>query len=224
MGSMRADPGRRSATGPRQTGPAQRQGRRPDPAGGSGGPPGDGDLLGARCRELASLGPAAYGAIPLSVQSGTASVRTFAGYQRTKQYQPMSISWAVPLTLDPDPNLFGGSGAARETAWTEALADGSRVYRVIGATEDAPVTWAIDPTLTPGLLPDGVDIEARLAAGHAGERRAARRPRPASPTLGPRGTARGCCLTPTPTSPPSPGAAAGESLMRTFVDARAAGG
>ena len=36
----------------------------------------------------------------------------------------MSISWAVPLTLDPDPNLFGGSGAARETAWTEALADG----------------------------------------------------------------------------------------------------
>ena len=87
-------------------------------------------------------------------------MRTFAGYQQTKQYQPMSISWAVPLTLDPDPNLFGGSGASRETAWGEALGEGSRVDRVIDATEDAPVTWAIDPTLTPSLLPDGVDIEA----------------------------------------------------------------
>ena len=63
--------------------------------------------------KVAALGPAAYGAIPLSVQSGTASVRTFAGYQQTKQYQPMAISWAVPLTLDQDPNLFGGRGAAR---------------------------------------------------------------------------------------------------------------
>jgi hypothetical protein len=107
---------------------------------------------------LASLGRAAYGAIPLSVQTGTTSVRTFAGYQRVKQYVPMSISWAVPLTLDPDPALFGGRGASRETAWSQTLADGSRVNRILDATQDAPVTWAIDPTLTPGLLPEGVDI------------------------------------------------------------------
>ena len=105
-----------------------------------------------------SLGRAAYGAIPLSVQSGTASVRTFAGYQRAKQYEPMSISWAVPLTLTPDPDLFGGGGPTREAAWSQALADGSRVNRILEATQDAPVTWAIDPTLTPGHLPDGVDI------------------------------------------------------------------
>jgi hypothetical protein len=132
-----------------------------------GGPvaPGASQAFTVRVPELASLGPATYGALPISVQSGPASVRTFAGYQSTKQYQPMSISWAVPLTLDPDPNLFGGSGPTRETAWTEALADGSRVARVISATEDATVTWAIDPTLTPSLLPDDVDIEPGSPAG-----------------------------------------------------------
>lgn len=128
-------------------------------------PAGGSQSFSVRVKELAALGPAAYGAIPLSIQSGTASIRTFAGYQQTKQYQPMSISWAAPLTLDPDPNLFGGSGAARETAWSEALGEGSRVARVIRATEDAPVTWAIDPTLTPTLLPDDVDIEADSPQG-----------------------------------------------------------
>ncbi|GAA2166709.1 DUF6049 family protein [Pedococcus bigeumensis] len=147
-----------------QTGPAAGkvvgQSRLPGtvPAGGSQG-------FSVRVPKLAALGPAAYGAIPISIQSGAASIRTFAGYQQTKQYQPMSISWAAPLTLDPDPNLFGGSGAAREIAWNEALGDGSRVSRVIRATEDAPVTWAIDPTLTPTLLPDDVDLEADSPQG-----------------------------------------------------------
>jgi hypothetical protein len=122
-------------------------------------------VFSVRVPKLASLGDAAYGAIPISVQSGPTSIRTFAGYQKTKQYQPMSISWAVPLTLDPDPNLFGGSGAARETAWSEALADGSRVSRIIQATEGSDVTWAIDPTLTPSLLPDQVDNHPGSPAG-----------------------------------------------------------
>ncbi|KQU68214.1 hypothetical protein ASD62_11635 [Phycicoccus sp. Root563] len=100
---------------------------------------------------------ATYGAVPLSVESGTSAVRTFAGYQRIKQYQPLSISWAVPLTLDPDPDLFGASGTARETAWTSALDASSRVTRVLDATQDAPVTWALDPSLTPSLLPDPID-------------------------------------------------------------------
>ncbi|TPG17100.1 hypothetical protein EAH86_10020 [Pedococcus bigeumensis] len=120
--------------------------------------PGDTATFSVTVPRLASLGRAAYGAIPLSVQTGTTSVRTFAGYQRTKQYQPMSISWAVPLTLDPDPALFGGRGASREAAWAQTLADGSRVNRILDATQDAPVTWAIDPSLTPGMLPEGVDI------------------------------------------------------------------
>ena len=105
-----------------------------------------------------------YGALPLSVESGTSAVRTFAGYQRIKQYQPMSVAFAVPLTLDPDPDLFGAGGTARESAWASALNPSSRLSRVLDATQDAPVTWALDPTLTPSLLPDPVD------AGAAGTR------------------------------------------------------
>ena len=100
---------------------------------------------------------ATYGAVPLSVESADDAVRTFAGYQRVKQYQPLSISWAVPLTLDPDPDLFGAGGAARETAWASALDGSARVSRVLDATQDAPVTWALDPSLTPALLPYPVD-------------------------------------------------------------------
>lgn len=98
-----------------------------------------------------------YGALPLSVETGTASVRTFAGFQRLKQYQPMAIAWAVPLAIDPDPNLYGAQGPGREAAWQQALGTGSRVSRVIDATQGAAVTWAVDPTLTPSLLGDGVD-------------------------------------------------------------------
>ena len=103
---------------------------------------------------------ATYGAVPLSVESTGSAVRTFAGYQRVKQYQPLSISWAVPLTLDPDPNLFGAGGPAREKAWTSALDPSARLTRVLDATQDAPVTWALDPSLTPGLLPDPIGAGA----------------------------------------------------------------
>ena len=108
---------------------------------------------------LASRRSATFGALPLSVESSGAAVRTFAGFQRVKQYQPVGVAWAVPLTIDPDPALFGAEGAAREGAWTQALGDGSRVDRVLAATEGAPVTWAVDPTLTPTLL--GGDEGAR---------------------------------------------------------------
>ena len=105
-------------------------------------------------------GPMRYGALPISVESGTTSVRTFAGYQWIKQYQPMSVAWAVPLTLDPDPNLFGPAGPDREAAWAQALGPSSRLGRVLDATSDAQVTWAVDPTLTPSLLPQAVDVPA----------------------------------------------------------------
>ncbi|MFC8502947.1 DUF6049 family protein [Pedococcus sp. NPDC057267] len=109
-----------------------------------------------------------YGALPLSVESGSASVRTFAGYQRLKQYQPLSVAWAVPLTLDPDPDLFAAEGQPREDAWQRALGDGSRLSRVLDATQDTTVTWAVDPTLTPSLLQGQHDVAT--GADAAGER------------------------------------------------------
>lgn len=105
-----------------------------------------------RVDRAARLRQATYGALPLSVQTGRTSLRTFAGYQRLKQYQPLGLAWAVPLTLDPDPALFGAEGQARDEAWTAALGSDSRLERILDATEDLPVTWALDPTLLPSLL------------------------------------------------------------------------
>lgn len=101
---------------------------------------------------------ATYGAVPISIESGGASLRTFAGYQRIKQYEPLSVAFAVPLTLDPDPALFGAEGAQREQAWSTALGPDSRLAHVLDATADSEVTWAVDPTLTPTLLEDFDDV------------------------------------------------------------------
>lgn len=103
----------------------------------------------------AGRGEATYGALPVSVEAGVSTLRTFIGYQRIKQYQPIKIAWAVPLTLDADPELFGTEGGEREAAWTRSLGAGSRLARILDATENIPVTWALDPTLTPSLLSEG---------------------------------------------------------------------
>ncbi len=115
--------------------------------------PGDSAAFRVTVKNLGHRGNVTYGALPLSVQSGGDSVRTFAGFQSVKQYEPLSLAVAVPLTLDPDPDLFGAEGAARDAAWTRALGPDSRVAHVLDATSSTDVTWAIDPTLTPTLLP-----------------------------------------------------------------------
>ena len=87
--------------------------------------------------------------------SAAASQAVVLGSQHTflptlssiKAYEPLSISWLVPLTLDPDPALFGVASAARTAAWTKAIGTGSRLDRVIAGTDSTKVTWAIDPAL-----------------------------------------------------------------------------
>jgi len=64
-----------------------------------------------------------------------------------KAYEPLSIAWLVPLTLDPDPALHGTASAARTAAWARAIGPGSRLDRLIQGTENANVTWAIDPAI-----------------------------------------------------------------------------
>lgn len=64
-----------------------------------------------------------------------------------KAYEPLSIAWLVPLTLDPDPALHGVDSAARTAAWTKAIGPGSRLDRLITGTERTNVTWAIDPAV-----------------------------------------------------------------------------
>jgi hypothetical protein len=78
-----------------------------------------------------------------------------------KAFEPLSIAWLVPLTLDPDPALHGPVSPARTAAWTRAIGPGSRLVRLIQGTEDANVTWAIDPAiLGPQETPPGVDASA----------------------------------------------------------------
>ena len=75
-----------------------------------------------------------------------------------KAFEPLSIAWLVPLTLDPDPALHGMPSPARTAAWTRAVGPGSRLDRLIQGTENANVTWAIDPAiLGPSQTPPAVD-------------------------------------------------------------------
>ncbi|MFM9587448.1 hypothetical protein, partial [Streptomyces caniscabiei] len=64
-----------------------------------------------------------------------------------KEYEPLSVAIAVPLTLDADPDLVDGEGADYQAAWDKALGPGSRIDRILTATTDETVTWAIDPAL-----------------------------------------------------------------------------
>jgi len=64
-----------------------------------------------------------------------------------KAFEPVSVAWLLPLTLDPDPTLHQAPSAARSAAWTKAVGPGSRLDRLIQGTERANVTWAIDPAI-----------------------------------------------------------------------------
>jgi hypothetical protein len=64
-----------------------------------------------------------------------------------KAYEPLSIAWLVPLTLDPNPALLGMDSPARTAAWTKAIGPGSRLDGLLRGTENANVTWAIDPAI-----------------------------------------------------------------------------
>ena len=112
----------------------------PVPAGGS-------SAFRLKVRSVSALGVSSWGVLPVSVEVGRSVVHTFLGYQKIKEYEPLRTAWLVPLTLDPDPALWGDPGAKREDAWERALGPGSRLDRLITGTEDSTVTWAVDPVL-----------------------------------------------------------------------------
>jgi hypothetical protein len=101
------------------------------------------------------------GTSPAGVQQ-SGGVHTFLPTLATiKAFEPMSIAWLVPLTLDPDPALLGPPSPARAAAWNRAIGPGSRLDRLIQGTKNANVTWAIDPALLgPQETPPAVDASA----------------------------------------------------------------
>ncbi|HYO18706.1 MAG TPA: DUF6049 family protein, partial [Dermatophilaceae bacterium] len=98
-----------------------------------------------------------FGVLPLRVEVAgrtaggprdVAQVQTFLPtLSAIKAYEPLSLAWLIPLTLDPDPALHGMNSPARTTAWARAIGPGSRLDNLISATQDANVTWAIDPAI-----------------------------------------------------------------------------
>lgn len=100
---------------------------------------------------------APFGVLPLRVEvvgktldgrPRSGDVHTFLPALATiKAFEPVSVAWLVPLTLDPDPALHGASSPARSAAWTKAIGPRSRLARLIQGTDQANVTWAIDPAI-----------------------------------------------------------------------------
>lgn len=83
-----------------------------------------------------------------SQDTNLGNLQTFLpALQAVKKYEPLSIAWLVPLTLDPDPALHGINSPARTAAWTRAIGTGSRLDRLITGTDSPKVTWAIDPAI-----------------------------------------------------------------------------
>lgn len=115
----------------------------------------------------------AYGALPLVIEAEAAGLtvrqRTYLPVHNRKEYEPLRLALAVPLTLDPDPALVTATGAELDKAWTRAAGDGSRIDRILTATEGLPVTFAVDPALVgytdPG--PDTADSTGEIRAAPA---------------------------------------------------------
>jgi hypothetical protein len=100
---------------------------------------------------------ASFAVLPLRVEAAAAKstapqrsggVHTFLPtLASVKKYEPLSLAWLMPLTLDPDPALHQLPGPARTAAWAKAIGPGSRLVRLIQGTQNANVTWAIDPAI-----------------------------------------------------------------------------
>ncbi|GAB48851.1 hypothetical protein MOPEL_083_00560 [Mobilicoccus pelagius NBRC 104925] len=108
--------------------------------------------------------PRPYGVLPVTVTStglpGARATATFLPYQVVKEYQPLSIGVALPVTPDPDPAVLTGDQAARLAARTRMTASGSRLDRILTVADAADATLLVDPSL---LVP-----EARPTAATAG--------------------------------------------------------
>ncbi len=107
-----------------------------------------------------------YGATAIALEVSDANpanrqvLRTFVGWSARKEYEPLQLTWVVPLTLEADRDLFAVDANTRSDAWRRQVGPGNRVDRIISGTDAAPVTWAVDPA----LLGSGARSAAQVAA------------------------------------------------------------
>jgi hypothetical protein len=134
--------------------------------------------------------------VPISVQvvqegatEPTGETRTFVAWNGRKEYVPLTVATVMPVTLDPDVDLFSRDDVSRQAAWQRAIGPESRVARIVEGTRGSEVDLAVDPAV---LGPD-----AGADAGSGG----------VTPTPSPSGTTPNApATTPgatTPTTPPA---------------------
>ncbi|MCA0336895.1 MAG: DUF6049 family protein [Actinobacteria bacterium] len=136
----------------------------------------------------------AYEVVPVSLEVGPVVTHTFVGVQRAKEYEPLSLAWLVPLTLDPDPELYAAPTPQRWARWRDVVGPDGRIGRILTALENVPVTYAVDAGLLLPSPPGG----ASTTTGAATPSPALGAATPATPVATPSGT-------PAPTPPDAGG-------------------
>jgi hypothetical protein len=113
-----------------------------------------------------------YDALPVAVvllKAGapTQTVRTFVMVHGIKEYEPLSVSVAIPVTLPPDPHLVATDEEPRLAAWKAAIGPASPVARLIEAMASLPVTWIVDPAaIDPApVIPSAAETDGDPDAG-----------------------------------------------------------
>jgi hypothetical protein len=179
---------------------------------------------------------APFAALPIAievVQQGASepvgAIRTFLAWNNRKEYVPLQIATVLPLTLDPDTDLFSNRDATKLEAWRRTIGPGSRVQRIVAGTTGSAVTLAVDasvfgpvatPTATPPVSPTpssaGSGATGRASGGTANGTSKGSAGGTGTPSAGSPAASTGApAATPSPT--PSPETPAPEPPSETAV-------
>lgn len=116
--------------------------------------------------------PASFAVLPMAITASApsvptqpsgpvgaaATIHTFLPWLNSpKRYEPISVAWVLPVTLDPDPDLFDADRPSRAAAWDRAVGPRSRLTRMLTAFKGDPVTWAVDPAVLGPRVDNGAD-------------------------------------------------------------------
>jgi hypothetical protein len=161
---------------------------------------------------------AAFAALPISVevvQQGasepTGSTRTFVAWNGRKEYVPLQVATVLPVTLDPDGDLFSRDDVLRQAAWQRSIGPDSRVVRLLEGTRDARVDLAVDPSVlgpevgaTGGTSPAPTPSDTTGAQTPSATATTLGPPTPGATTSSPTASTRGSTGTQSPTGTATP--------------------
>ena len=108
--------------------------------------------------------PRAFQSVPLAVVvrdvagQPVATLHTFVPVFTRKEFEPVTLTWLLPVTAPADPDLFSDKARVRQAAWESAIGPGSPLDALVAAAQGHQVTWVLDPAIVrpvPTLLADG---------------------------------------------------------------------